>query len=69
MSESLAAFTPDQLQLIGTLVVSFGAGFIVFIWRVATWKANLENDVDNLGYILKTPKGIARHEKKMKGKQ
>ncbi len=64
-----AAFTPDQLQLIGTIVVTFGVAFIGLVWRVAVWKTKLENDVNNLGYIVGTEKGCALHEKKLNKKQ
>lgn len=59
-----SAFTGDQLQFIGLLVVTFGSMFIGLVWRVAVWKTKLENDVDNLGYILGTEKGMARHDMK-----
>ena len=66
MTESLAAFTPDQLQVIGTIVVTFGAAFIGAVWRVEVWKTKLENDVDNLGHLMGTEKGMARFEMKIK---
>ncbi len=62
----MADFTPDQLKFIGLLVVSFGGAFITLVWRVATWKANLENDVNNLGAIMETEKGLAIKEKNKK---
>lgn len=60
----MAGFTPDQLQLIGGIVITFGSGFVILVWRVAVWKTKLENDVDNLGYLMGTKKGIAKHNKK-----
>lgn len=64
--ENLAGFTPDQLQLLGGIVVTFGSGFIVLVWRVAVWKTKLENDVDNLGFMVGTEKGLAKRELKLK---
>ena len=58
MKEAIASFTPDQLQLIGLLVVTFGASFIGLVWKTAIWKTKLENDVDNLGNIIGTEKGM-----------
>lgn len=66
MLENLAGFSGDQLQFIGALVVTFGSGFVVMVWRVAVWKSKIENDLDNFGFILKTEKGLARREKKLK---
>lgn len=62
---TLAGFSPDQLQFIGMICITFGSGFVLVIWRVATWKANIEKDVDNLGYMMGTEKGIAKHEAKL----
>jgi len=66
MSESMAGFTSDQLQVIGTIVVTFGSAIVGIIWHVALWKAKVDYDLDNLGHLLKTEKGLARFEMKMK---
>lgn len=46
--------------------MTFGSSFVMLLWRVAVWKTKLENDVDNLGYIVGTEKGKDLHEKKVK---
>lgn len=64
MFETLASFDDNQLRFIGTLVVTFGASFIIGIWNVARWVAKVEYDLDNLGEILKTEKGLSRANKR-----
>ncbi len=71
LSRAASSFSPEQLQFIGALAVFGAIPFIGFVWRVATWKARLENDVNNLGAIMGTEKGLAIAEanaKKLKEK-
>jgi hypothetical protein len=62
--QATADFTPDQLKLIGGLVVTFGGAFITLVWNVAAWKTKIENDVNNLGELCQTEKGLALAEKR-----
>lgn len=59
-----AAFTPDQLQFIGMVVVTFGSAFMGLLWKVAIWKSRVDDDLDNLGAIIGTAKGKSRLEKR-----
>lgn len=69
LSRAASSFTPEQLQFIGALAVFGAIPFIGFVWRVAVWKTRLETDVDNLGALMGTEKGLAiqaAKEKKLK---
>lgn len=71
MEETIASFTPDQLQFIGMIAVGFGGSFVVFVWRASAWKAKVDYDMDNFGYLLGTEKGLDRAKKraeKLRGK-
>jgi len=56
----VADFTPDQLKVIGSIVVTFGGAIITIIWQVAQWKARVDYDLNNFGDILGTEKSKAR---------
>ena len=63
-----SSFTDDQLKFIGALAVIGAVPFVSFVWKTAVWKTKLERDVDNLGAILGTEKGLALLQKRKQRK-
>jgi hypothetical protein len=64
IARAASSFSPEQLQFIGALAVLGAVPFIGLVWRTAVWKTKLERDVDNLGAILGTEKGLALLKKR-----
>jgi len=68
ITEISASFTPEQLQFIGALAVMGFMPIVGIVWMAASWKTKLEHDIDNLGAIIGTKKGLAlKKEREQKG--